>query len=73
VERKGDDAADPEGLAGLFNALSIESDMTGINERLRESPAFHETDEEKEAVNSHEIVIPDLIRNPGTKPSENSR
>jgi hypothetical protein len=59
VKRKGDNAADPNALAWLLNPFSIESDMTGINQCLGESPAFHEADEKKESIDPHETVIPD--------------
>ena len=53
VERKCDDASCADLFGGLLYALSVDPDMALLNDALREGAAFHQPDEEKEAVDPH--------------------
>ena len=53
VKRQGNDAADADLVAWFLNPLAVDADVAGIDQSLRESPAFQQPDEEKETVDPH--------------------
>ena len=40
-------------LARFFDALAVDADVSGFNDGLRESPAFHQPDKDEESVDPH--------------------
>src|SRR4029079_1598522 len=53
MQRKGDDASDPDFIARLFDALSIDPDVPGFDHALGERSALHEPDAVEISVYPH--------------------
>ncbi len=57
VKREGDDASGAHFLGGFLDALAVDPDVALLEDGLSERAAFHQPNEEQEAVDPHWSVI----------------